>query len=343
MADNRFFSPPTPITVAEIVTLTGAEIAPGTDSQRSFSNVAPLDKAAASDISFLDNVKYVHDFTQSKAGACFVRPKFVPQAPVSMVLLVTDEPYYAYALTARKLYPEAGVVATISPLAVISEAASIGKNVRIDSGAVIESGAVVGEGSWIGANSVIGSFVQLGDHCRIGANCTLSHCIVGNRVVTHRGVHIGQDGFGYAPSNKGVVKVPQLGRVIIGDDVDIGSGTCIDRGAGPDTVIGMGTKIDNLVQIAHNVQIGKFVFIAAQVGLAGSTIVGDGVMFGGQSGSSGHVTIGSGAKIAAKSGVMTDVPPGATYGGAPAMPARDWHRQTVAIAQMSKRRKDSED
>ena len=228
MADNRFFSPPTPITVAEIVTLTGAEIAPGTDSQRSFSNVAPLDKAAASDISFLDNVKYVHDFTQSKAGACFVRPKFVPQAPVSMVLLVTDEPYYAYALTARKLYPEAGVVATISPLAVISEAASIGKNVRIDSGAVIESGAVVGEGSWIGANSVIGSFVQLGDHCRIGANCTLSHCIVGNRVVTHRGVHIGQDGFGFAPGKKTVAKVPQLGRVIIGDHVEIGAGTCID-------------------------------------------------------------------------------------------------------------------
>jgi len=271
-----------------------------------------------------------------KAGACFVRPKFAAQAPKDMALLITEEPYYAYALTARAFYPEAEFTAAISPQAIIAPDAIIGKGVRIDSGAVINSGANIGDGCWIGANTVIGDNVQIGQKCRIGANCTLSHTIIGNRVILHRGVHIGQDGFGFAPSKKGVIKVPQLGRVLISDDVEIGSGTCIDRGAGPDTTIGAHTKIDNLVQIGHNCQIGKFVFIAAQVGLAGSTIVGDQVMLGGQVGISGHVKIGDGAKIAAQAGIMTDVPPGATYGGFPAIPAREWHRQTLALAKIAR-------
>ena len=347
MVDNRFFSKCASVTVGEIAALTGAVPTSATgasiDNNRSFSNIAPLDKATADDISFLDNVKYVQGFMQSAAGACFVRPKYVAQAPADMVLLVTEEPYYAYALTARKLYPEPSFTPGISPLAIISKSAAIGKDVRIDSGVVIGENVQIGDGCWIGANTGIDNGVQIGNSCRIGANCTLSHTIIGNRVITHRGVHIGQDGFGFAPSRKGVVKVPQIGRVLIGDDVDIGSGTCIDRGAGPDTVIGMGTKIDNLVQVGHNVQIGRFCFIAAQVGIAGSTQVGDGVMLGGQVGISGHVHIHDGAKIAAQSGVMTDVPAGATYGGAPALPARDWHRQTVAIAKLSKRGKDTDD
>ena len=157
-------------------------------------------------------------------------------------------------------------------------------------------------------------------------------------MILHRGVHIGQDGFGFAPGRGGVTKVPQLGRVVIGDDVEIGSGSCVDRGAGPDTVIGAGSKIDNLVQIGHNVQVGRFVFIAAQTGIAGSSQVGDGSMLGGQVGIAGHLHIGAGAKLAAQSGVMTDIPAGSSYGGSPALPIKDWHRQTVAVAAMTKKK-----
>ena len=347
MADTRFFPKPKAITLSEISALTGAAItSPRGDNiygNRSFSDVAPLERAGASDISFLDNVKYTGEFTKSAAGACFVRQKFVSQAPKDMVLLVTDEPYYAYAQTARRLYPEPDFEPGISPLAVISKHATIGKSVRIDSGAVIGDHVEIHDNCWIGANSVVDCGVQIGSRCRIGANCTLSHAILGSYVILHRGIHIGQDGFGFAPSKKGVIKVPQMGRVVIGDHVEIGSGTCIDRGAGPDTTIGAYTKIDNLVQIGHNVQIGKFVFIAAQVGIAGSSQVGDGVMLGGQVGIAGHVRINDGAKIAAQAGIMTDIPAGTTYGGSPAVPGRDWHRQTLALANLIRRHKNDGD
>lgn len=343
MADNKFFKNAGALSIGDIAALTGAVISQrdgdGVDSARLFSNVAPLDRAGSGDVSFLDNIKYIDSFAQSKAGACFVRPKYTERAPSHMLLLVTDEPYYAFALTSRRFYPEPETLPGISPQAVIAPNATLGKGCRVDSGAVIGEHARIGDHCWIGANSVIDQQVEIGSHCRIGANCTLSHAILGQRVVLHRGIHIGQDGFGFAASRKGIVKVPQLGRVLVGDDVEIGSGTCIDRGAGPDTVIGQGSKIDNLVQIGHNVQIGKFVVIAAQCGIAGSTHIGDGAMLGGQVGISGHVRIGAGAKLAAQAGVMTDIPPGATFGGSPAVPARDWHRQTVAVAKISRKDK----
>ena len=343
MADNRFFRTSPPVSLKEITALTGAVITPSGDDSKLFSDVAPLDRAGAGDISFLDNIKYVSSFAQSKAGACFVRQKFAAQAPDGMILLITEDPYFAYAITARRFYPEPSFTPAVSSLAVIAPNAKIGKEVRIDSGVVIGENVHIGDGCWIGANTVIDAGVEIGAGSRIGANCTLSHAILGARVILHRGVHIGQDGFGFAPSKKGVIKVPQLGRVILGDDVDVGSGTCIDRGAGPDTTVGAHTKIDNLVQIGHNVQIGKFCFIAALAGIAGSAHVGDSVMIGGQVGLTGHINIGSGAKIAAQSGVMTDVPPGATFGGSPAVPGRDWHRQTVAIAKLAKRDKNTGD
>jgi UDP-3-O-[3-hydroxymyristoyl] glucosamine N-acyltransferase len=161
---------------------------------------------------------------------------------------------------------------------------------------------------------------------------------VGNHVILHRGVHIGQDGFGFALGRGGHVKVPQLGRVIIEDHVEIGSGTCIDRGTGPDTHIGEGSKIDNLVQIGHNVQIGKQSVIVAQVGIAGSTRIGDGAVLGGQVGIAGHLKIGPGVKLAARSGVMEDIPAGAAYGGSPAVPVKDWHRQTLTLNKLIKQR-----
>jgi UDP-3-O-[3-hydroxymyristoyl] glucosamine N-acyltransferase len=346
MVDTRFFTSAGAVSISEIATLTGAVITSRTGANgagdRSFGNVAPLDRAGANDISFLDNIKYVESFATSNAGACFIRPKFIERAPENMLLLVTDEPYYAYALTSRRFYPEPKTLPEISPTATIAATATIGANTRIDAGAVIGEHAKIGESCWIGANSVISDHVEIGSHSRIGALCTLSHTIIGQRAILHRGIHIGQDGFGFASGKKGIVKVPQLGRVMIGDDVEIGSGTCIDRGAGPDTVIGSFSKIDNLVQIGHNVQMGKYVIIAAQCGIAGSTQIGDGAMFGGQVGISGHVRIGAGAKLAAQAGIMTDIPPGATYGGSPAVPARDWHRQTIAVAKLLKKKEHSD-
>jgi len=342
MVDSRFFSSIGSVYLRDIASLTGASITMASgargDENRPFTNVAPLDRAQEHDISFLDNVKYIDMFATSQAGACFIRPKYKERAPAGMILLVTEDPYYAYALTTQHFYPEPKVEAGISPLASIAKTAVIGKGVRVDAGAVIGENVTIGDSSWIGANTVLAPSVKIGSHTRIGALCTLSHTIVGNRVVIHRGVHIGQDGFGFAPSPKGILKVPQMGRVLIGNDVEIGSGTCIDRGAGPDTTIGDFTKIDNLVQIGHNVQIGKYVIIVAQCGISGSTQIDDGVQIGGQVGVAGHLKIGAGAKLAARSGLMHDVPAGETYGGAPAIPAKEWRRQMVAIGKLGKKK-----
>ena len=190
----------------------------------------------------------------------------------------------------------------------------------------------------IGAHTVIGQAVELGDDCRVGPHVTLSHCLIGARVVLHPGVRIGQPGFGFAPDREGPVKIPQLGRVVIGDDVDIGANTTIDRGSGHDTVIGPGTMIDNLVQIGHNVVLGRGCILAGQVGISGSTKLGDFVMAGGQAGLAGHLDIGSGARIAAKAGLMRDVASGETVCGIPAVPIASFMKQ-VAILQRLARKK----
>jgi UDP-3-O-[3-hydroxymyristoyl] glucosamine N-acyltransferase len=337
VVDKRFFHNAGAMTLSEIATLTGAVLTAGDGSSR-IKDVAPLDKADAHDVSFLDNVKYQDAFAKSNAGACFVKPKFVALAPKGMALLVTDEPYYAFALTAQKFYPQDAVKPGISPQAHIAKTAAIGKDCCIDPGAVIGENATLGERCHIGACAVIGDGVEIGNDSRIGAHSTLSHAIVGSRALIHRGAHIGQDGFGFAAGQKGLLKIPQLGRVLIGDDVEIGSGTCIDRGASTDTIIGNGCKIDNLVQIGHNVRLGKYVIVVSQVGISGSTEVGDGAQLGGQVGISGHVHIGAGAKIAAQSGIISDVPAGESYGGYPAVPVRDWHRQTVATGKLIRKK-----
>ena len=336
MPDIRFFTKSGEFSLSEIAAVTVASI--GSSGEKKFSGVAPLETAGSNDISFLDNIKYISAFEASKAGACFVRQKFAERAPKTMQLLITEEPYYAYAIAAQKFYQQENFTAAISPQTQIAGSASIGKNVRIDAGVVIAENVKIGDGCWIGANTVIDKSVEIGEGTRVGALCSLSHTIIGKNVIIHRGVHIGQDGFGFAAGKKGITKVPQLGLVIIGDNVEIGSGTCIDRGAGHNTTIGDNSKIDNLVQIGHNVKIGRYTMIAAQTGIAGSTHIGDKVLIGGQVGLAGHTTVESGAKLAAQAGIMTDIPAGATYGGSPAIPILDWHRQTATIAKLSKRK-----
>lgn len=336
MPDSRFFTNSGELSLSEIAAITGASIA--SSGEQKFSGVAPLETAGSTDISFLDNIKYISAFETSKAGACFVRKKFAERAPKTMQLLITEEPYYAYAIAAQQFYPQENFTAGISTNAQIAESASIGKNVRIDSGVVIADNVKIGDNCWIGANTVIARNVEIGESTRIGALCSLSHSIIGKNVTIHRGVHIGQDGFGFAAGAKGITKLPQLGLVVIGDNVEIGSGTCIDRGAGHNTTIGDNSKIDNLVQIGHNVQIGRYTMIAAQTGIAGSTRIGDKVLIGGQVGLAGHTTVENGAKLAAQAGIMTDIPAGATYGGSPAIPILDWHRQTAMLGKLIKKR-----
>lgn len=336
MVDRRFFTNHGPFTASDLAAATGATLRDTSGAERLFTDVAPLDRATASDVSFFDNSKYIDQFTGSSAGACFLRAKYADQAPSSMLVLVTEDPYRCYALAAQKFYPIVKRPAGIAPTAVIDPSAKLGEDVGIGPGAVIGANVTIGARTYIGPNTVISDGVEIGDDTYIGALNTISHTLIGNRVIIHRGVHIGQDGFGFALGRDGHIKVPQLGRVVIDNDVEIGSGTTIDRGTGPDTIIGEGAKIDNLVQIGHNVQIGKRAVIVAQCGISGSTRIGDGAVLAGQVGLAGHIKIGAGAKIAAKSGVMNDIPTGGSYGGYPAVPVNDWHRQTIALTRMIK-------
>jgi UDP-3-O-[3-hydroxymyristoyl] glucosamine N-acyltransferase len=339
MADSRFFERTGPHSLAFLAKLSGARLLDPADGERLVDDVAPLETASPHDVTFLDNRKYVDAFARSRAGAAFVDERAVNKAPRGMALLIAREPYKAFARAAQAFYPDAGPRPGRAPSAIIDPTASVPTSCEIGAHVVIGAGVRLGARCRIGPNTVIAPAVELGDDCQIGANVTLSHCRLGSRVVLHPGVCIGQAGFGFAPDPDGPVKVPQLGRVIIGDDVDIGANTTIDRGSGHDTVIGPGTMIDNLVQIGHNVVIGRGCVLAGQVGISGSTKLGDGVMIGGQAGLAGHLTIGSGARIAAKSGLMRDVAAGETVCGSPAVPIALFMKQ-VAILQRLARKKD---
>ena len=338
MADSRFFNRAGPFTLDALAALSGACLRHPEEGQRLFRDVASVQTAGPEDVTFLENRKYLDAFARSRAGAAFVDERAAERAPSGMSLLISPEPYRAYALAARSFYPVGGVVARRAPSAIIDPAAIVPEDCDIGPNVVIEPGARLGRRCQVGANTVIATAVEIGDDCRIGANVTLSHCLIGSRVVLHPGVRIGQDGFGFAPDRAGPIKVPQLGRVLIGDDVDIGANTTIDRGSAHDTVIGPGSMIDNLVQIGHNVVLGRGCILAGQVGISGSTRLDDFVMVGGQGGLAGHLRIGSGARIAAKSGIMRDVPAGGTVCGIPAVPLAEFMRQTAVLQRLAKKK-----
>jgi UDP-3-O-[3-hydroxymyristoyl] glucosamine N-acyltransferase len=334
MADPRFFTNAGPFTLAELAARSGAQLAGGADPATLIHDVAPLDTAGPGQLSFLDNRKYQDAFAASRAGACMVAPALATLAPAGMALLLTPTPYKAYALAAQAFYPASSGPAAVHRAAHVDPAARLGAGVSIAAGAVVEAGAELGDRCRIEANAVIGRSVRIGADSVVGAGASLSHCLVGSRVVIYPGARIGQDGFGFAIDPKGHVRVPQLGRVIIEDDVEIGANTTIDRGAGPDTVIGRGCMIDNLVQIGHNVHLGAGCVIVAQAGISGSTRLDHHVVLAAQAGVTGHLKIGAGARIAAQSGVMRDVDPGAEVGGSPAVPMRQWLRQVAALARL---------
>jgi len=339
MPDPRFFKKARRFDVDELAEKFSCEIVNGLDQTLVLDDVAPLQVAQKNDLTFFDNIKYKADFTKTQAGACFVSEKVLDYAPEGLVCLVSDQPYKAYALAAQAFYPEALPKPDISIRAFIHKSAKIGKGCAIEDGAYIGEDVEIGDQVWIEANAVVRENVKIGARCRVGSNTSLSHCLIGEDVRIYPGVRVGQDGFGFAIDPAGHVKVPQLGRVIIEDHVEIGANTTIDRGAGPDTIIGQGTWIDNLVQIGHNVQIGRGCVIVAQVGVSGSTVIDDYVAIGGQSGIAGHLHVGKGARIGAQSGVMRDIPPGEEQLGSPALPAKQFLRQVVALNRLIKNKK----
>jgi UDP-3-O-[3-hydroxymyristoyl] glucosamine N-acyltransferase len=326
MADSKFFDNAGPFALSELAGVAEAELSPGADGARRFHDVAPLDTAGPDDVSFLDNRRYLGQFTQSKAGACIVAPEFAERAPPGMLLLLTQRPYRGYAKVAQAFYPQPKPRPGVHPTAVVEASARIGEGSEIGAGVVIGPDAEIGRGCRIEANSVIGAAVTVGDGTVIGPGASLAYCRIGRACQIHAGARLGTRGFGFSMDPEGFIDVPQLGRVIVGDGVEIGANTTIDRGAGPDTVIGDGAKIDNLVQIGHNVRIGRGCVLVAQSGVAGSTVLQDFVAVAAQAGISGHLKVGAGAQIGAKSGVMRDIPSGTTVLGSPARPVREFFR-----------------
>ncbi len=335
MADKRFFTVAGPFTLGQLAEMTGSVLSDPAAAGRSVVDVATLQEANENKVSFLDNKKYAESFRQTKAAAVFVRPELAVGAPAGTVCLTHKNPYKAYAIAAQAFYPGEKPRASVAPTAVIDPSALIGGESAIEHGVVIGRNVKIGARCRIQANAVIRDGVEIGDDADVGPNVYISHAIIGNKFRVHPGAVIGRQGFGFALDMGGYVAVPQLGRVVIGNDVEIGANTTVDRGAGPDTEIGDGTRIDNLVQIAHNVKIGKFCVIVSQTGISGSTQLGDYVMTGGQSGFAGHLKIGAGAKIAAQSGIMRDIPPKEEVMGSPAVPIRQHLRQVALLSRMS--------
>ena len=334
MVDPRFFEALGPLTLADLARLTGSELADPSEGVRTVMGAAPLDRAGRDDVAFLADRRYVAGLRRTLAAAVFVSPEHADQVPDGATRLLTPEPQAAYARAAPSLH---ALRRHPDDAPAVHPDARLEEGVRLAPGVVVGPGAAIGAGTEVGPHAVIGPGVQIGRHARIGAHAVIGCALIGDRVRILAGAVIGEAGFGVAGSREGALDMPQLGRVILQDGVTVGANSCVDRGAYDDTVIGENTKIDNLVQVAHNVRIGRSCVLAAHTGISGSVTVGDGVAFGGRAGIADHVDIGSGAKIAAASGVMKNVPAGEVWGGSPARSLRKWMRETAWLAAQAKK------
>ena len=329
MPDSRFFQTSEPIALAELTVAAGARLADPSAGGVMISAIMPLARATAESATFFSDRRYLSDLKTSQARACFVPEAHVAALPKGCTALIVSNPHAAFALVADRFYAprtHAAADPQIHPDVVIEE------GVFLSHGVVIGPGVRIGAGTTIGANTIIGPGVCIGRQCRIGCNVVIGFALIGDRIRILAGAVIGEAGFGVTAGQTGALDVPQLGRVIIHDGVTVGANATIDRGAWDDTVVGENTKIDNLVQIAHNVQIGRNCMLAAQTGISGSTIVGDGAVFGGRAGIADHIVIGAGARVAATAGVMKDIPAGETWAGTPARPIRRFMRETAWLA-----------
>jgi UDP-3-O-[3-hydroxymyristoyl] glucosamine N-acyltransferase len=341
MAQPTFFEQPTTSTLAELAALTQSHLVEESRAGEMIRGLASLDEAGPMHLTFFDNLKYLDQLTSTKAGACVVSARFEKSVPSHVAVLRAAQPFRAFVKIARELYPTALRPqswfgnAGIAPSAVIDPSAHLEDGVIVDPLAVIGPGVQIGAGTVIGPGAVIGANVRIGRDCNVGARTAIQRALIGNNVLIHPGCSIGQDGYGFVFFGPdGHVKVPQTARVLIQNDVEIGAGTTIDRGSLRDTVIGEGTKIDNQVQIGHNVTIGRHCLLAAQIGLAGSVTIGDNVALGAKVGINNHLRIGDGAQVAGMSGVKDDIPPGERWGGQFAKPTRQWFREVVALERL---------
>ncbi|WP_293681535.1 UDP-3-O-(3-hydroxymyristoyl)glucosamine N-acyltransferase [uncultured Phenylobacterium sp.] len=333
MPDPRFFEDLGPIRLGELAALTGAKLMDAEAAERLVSGVAILAHAGPENITFLADRKYAAGLAAGRAGACFLAPALAEAVPAGCAVLTHANPQAAYALAAQRLHrPRRG-----GPLALAADAI-LEADVELSPGAVIGAAAHIGRGTRIGANAVIGPGVVIGRDCEIGPGVSIGFALIGDRVKIAAGARVGEPGFGATAGPQGLIDIPQLGRVILQDGVSVGANTTIDRGAFEDTVIGENSKIDNLVQIAHNVRVGRNCVMAAHTGISGSVIIGDGAQFGGRAGVADHVTIGAGARVGAAAGVMKNIPAGETWGGMPARPIRHWLRETAWLSRMANRK-----
>lgn len=331
MTDSRFYKNNGPFSLEELAKKSGATLIG--DGFLQIHNLAILTNATNHDISFCHRKDQIHNLENTKAAAVITSPQYQKHVPKSCILLLSEAPYKTYADICKIFHPEIDIYVGDQTEA-IHPSAKIGKNCKFGYGVVVHENAEIGDNSLIGPHVVVGPGVVLGYNSMVQAGAYISHALIGNNVEIHPGAKIGQSGFGFVMDTTGPVDIPQLGRVIIGDNVRIGANTTVDRGSLGDTVIGSHTRIDNLVQIAHNVQIGKGCIIVAQVGIAGSTIVGDFTAMGGQAGLTEHLKIGARVRIAAQSGVLQDIPDDMTVGGSPCVPVIEWHRQTIALKKL---------
>lgn len=344
MKTPMFFSPVQKLHIKDIIKLTGCYLYNKEYKTEYVTNIAALHESNAESLVYIKDKKYAAVLDNLRAAALLCTEELVKYVSKEVAILVSENPYEDFLLIARFLYPSAltPIACTkeqgISPLAFIDPSARIESNVIVEAYAVIGAGVEIGEGSIISSGAVVKENCTIGRNCFIGSHSTIQCTMLGDRVIIHPGACIGQDGFGYVAVKNGLTKVPQIGRVIVQDDVEIGANTTIDRGTLQDTVIGEGSKIDNLVQIGHNVRIGRFCIIAAHSGISGSVTIGDRSMLGGRVGIKDHITIGENVQIAAASGVMHDIPDNAIWGGIPARSLKNWLKEVAVLKNIANKK-----
>jgi UDP-3-O-[3-hydroxymyristoyl] glucosamine N-acyltransferase len=344
MTDPVFFVPTRRYTAQEVANLAGAELADINHSSIEITGIASAAEGGAGMLVFVEGRKNARLAETVDAAAILCTAEMAVNVPPGVAVLVTRRPQAAFAAIGRLMFPAAASPQAVTGETGVSTHAFVDPTARIEPGVVVEPGAVIGplaaigSGTIVAPGAVIGKQCQIGRGCYVGPGASLLATLAGDRVIIHAGARIGQDGFGFAAGAAGPERMPQIGRVVIQDNVEVGANTTIDRGALSDTVIGENSKIDNLVQIAHNVRIGRNCLIAAQSGLSGSVTVGDGVVIGGGVGIADHRTIGAGAQLAAHSGVMHDVPPGEVWAGTPAEPMGAMMRGVATLRKLTAER-----
>jgi UDP-3-O-[3-hydroxymyristoyl] glucosamine N-acyltransferase len=341
MAQPTFYEQPPRSTLADIAALAQVQLIDPSRAGQPVRGLASLDEAGPMHLTFFDNLKYADQLASTKAGACVVSARFEASVPADVAVLRAVNPFREFVKIARELYRDALRPQSccgnsgIAPSAVIDPTAHLEDDVIVDPLAVIGPNVEIGAGTVIGAGAVISANVRIGRDCNVGARTSIQHALIGNNVLIHPGCSIGQDGYGFVFFGPdGHLKMPQVGRVLIQNDVEIGAGTTIDRGSLRDTVIGESTKIDNQVQIGHNVTIGRHCLLAAQIGLAGSLTIGDNVALGAKVGINDHLRIGDDAQVTAMSAVKDDIPAGGRWGGFFAKPTKQWFREIVALERL---------